>query len=177
MHRSAHNDTPSVPDYVVPNSVTRVRKLLSNIRSNNPNLLASIASVQTSTTLRNYFEQTVDTLQSAIRATKITIARSQVAVKPHAMDPATDYENVDQEMMSRAPHYQYVYGTDNKTLWHILHYALKDHPSYTSIRSFARTHNGRAAYLDLALRYLEESRNHMIIEEAEDNLNNVFYTE
>ena len=26
----------------------------------------------------------------------IYVARSQVAVKPHAMDPAIDYENVDQ---------------------------------------------------------------------------------
>ena len=46
-------------------------------------------------------------------------ARSQVVVKPHAMDPANDYENVDQEMNSRAPHDQFVYGADNKTLWHI----------------------------------------------------------
>ena len=58
-------------DYVVPNPATRVHKLLSNIRSNNPSLLASIASVQTSTTLRNDFEQTVDTIQSEIRATKV----------------------------------------------------------------------------------------------------------
>ena len=28
------------------------------------------------------------------------VAIYQVAVKPHAMDPATDYENVDQEMTS-----------------------------------------------------------------------------
>ena len=54
-------------DYVVPNPETRVRKLISNIRRINPALLASIASVQTSTTLRNDFEQTVDTLQSAIK--------------------------------------------------------------------------------------------------------------
>ena len=27
----------------------------------------------------------------------VYIARSQVAVKPHAMDPAIDFENVDQE--------------------------------------------------------------------------------
>ena len=32
------------------------------------------------------------------------VAKSQVAVKPNAMDPATDYENVDQEITSRAPH-------------------------------------------------------------------------
>ena len=67
------------------------------------------------------------------------VARYQVAVKPHAMDPATDDENVDQEMTSRAPHDHYVYGADNKNLWHILNDALKDHPSYTPIRSFTRT--------------------------------------
>ena len=32
------------------------------------------------------------------------VERSQVAVKPHAMDPADDYEDVDQEMTARAPH-------------------------------------------------------------------------
>ena len=54
-----------------------MRKLLSNIRSNNTALLVSIASVQNSTTLRNDFEQTLDTLQSEIRATKITTTRKQ----------------------------------------------------------------------------------------------------
>ena len=67
----------SIPDYVFPNPATRVRKLLSNVRSNNPTLLASIASVQTSTTFINDFEKTVETLQSEIRATKITISRKQ----------------------------------------------------------------------------------------------------
>ena len=105
------------------------------------------------------------------------VARSQVAVKPHAMDPANIDENVDQEMTSRAPHDQYSYGADNKTLWHILNDALKYHPPYTSIRSFTRTQNGRAAYLDLTLHNLGEFRNHMVLKEAEDNLNNVFYTE
>ena len=56
------------------------------------------------------------------------VARSQVAVKPHEMNPATDYGNVYQEMTSRAPHEQYVYGADNKTLWYILYDALKDNP-------------------------------------------------
>ena len=43
--------TPTTLDYIAPNPATRVRKLLSDIRSNNPSLLASIASVQTSTIL------------------------------------------------------------------------------------------------------------------------------
>ena len=80
-------------------------------------------------------------------------------------------------MTSRAPRDQYVYGEDNKTLWHILHDALKDHPSYTSIRSFTRTQNGKAAYLALTLHHLGESRNHTVLEETEDKINDVFYTE
>ena len=75
------------------------------------------------------------------------VARSKVAVKPHAMDPATDYENADQEMTSRSPQDQYLYGEYNKTLWHILHDALKDHPSYTSIRYFGRTQNGHQLWI------------------------------
>ena len=77
IHISDHIDMPLVPNYVVPNPSTRVRKLLSSISSNNLTLLVSIASVQTSTTLIIYFEQTVDTLQSAIRATKITTSQKQ----------------------------------------------------------------------------------------------------
>ena len=41
------------------------------------------------------------------------VARPQVAVKPHAADPDTEYENVDQDMTSWAPYDQYVYGADN----------------------------------------------------------------
>ena len=67
----------SVPDNVFSNPATRVRKLLSNISRNNLALLASIESVQTKTTLRYDFEQRVDTLQSAIIATKITTTRKQ----------------------------------------------------------------------------------------------------
>ena len=43
----------------------------------------------------------------------------KVAVKPYAIDPAIDDENVNKEMTSREPHDQYVYGAENKTLWHI----------------------------------------------------------
>ena len=69
----------------------------------------------------------------------VYIARFQVVVKPHSIDPATKYENVDQEITSRASHDQYLYVADNKTLWHILHHALKYHSSYTPIRYFLCT--------------------------------------
>ena len=44
------------------------------------------------------------------------VAIFQVVVKPHTMDPAASYKNVNQEMTSRAPHDQFVYGAYNKTL-------------------------------------------------------------
>ena len=47
------------------------------------------------------------------------VERAKVLVKPHAEDPDTAYENIDQEMTSRAPHDQYLYCAYNKTLWHI----------------------------------------------------------
>ena len=88
------------------------------------------------------------------------VARTQISVKPHATDPDTDYEEVDQEMTPQSPHDQCIYCAENKTLWHILHDALKYHSSYTSIRSFARTHNGRSEYLFLVLHNLGESLNY-----------------
>ena len=100
-----------------------------------------------------------------------------MVVKPHAADPATEYENVDQEMTSQTPHDQYVYDADNNNLWDILHDSLKDHSSYTSIWSFAHTQNGRAAYLALALHNLGEYCNHTVLKESGENINNVFYTE
>ena len=93
------------------------------------------------------------------------------------MDPAANYENADQEITSRAPHDQFLYGADNNTLWKILYDALKDQPSYTSIGFFVCTQNGRSEYLALTLHNLGESQNHTVLEEAEDNLNNVLYTE
>ena len=59
------------------------------------------------------------------------VKRTEVAVPPHADDPSTAYDNIDMEMISRAPHDLYVYGADCRSLWHVLHDALKDHPSYT----------------------------------------------
>ena len=105
------------------------------------------------------------------------VAIAHVAVKAHATDPTTEYENVDQDKTSRAPHDQYVYDADKKTLWHILHDTLKYHPSYTSIWYFASTHNSRAAYLALALHNLGKSQNHRVLKEAKENLNIVLYTE
>ena len=105
------------------------------------------------------------------------VKRESVAVLGHADDPSTGYANVDEEMIARAPHDLYVFGADSKSLWHVLHDSLKDHPAYTSIRAFSRTQDGRGAHMSLVLHNLGESRNSSVLEEAEDNLNNVTYTE
>ena len=51
IHRSDFNDMLSIPGYAVPNGGTRARKLILNIKSNNPKLLATIASIKTSVAL------------------------------------------------------------------------------------------------------------------------------
>ena len=105
------------------------------------------------------------------------VVTAQVVVKPHAADTDTKYENVDQEMTAWAPHDQYLYGADNKTLRHILHDDLKDHTYYPSIRFLARTQNGWAAYLIFVIHNEGEYCNHTVLEESEDNPNNILYTE
>ena len=55
IHQSAHNDMLTRPGYVIPNDGTLVRKLLANIRSQNPIILASIANIKTSIISRNNF--------------------------------------------------------------------------------------------------------------------------
>ena len=44
------------------------------------------------------------------------VTRVDVAVRPHTDDPTADYPNIDSEMTARAPHDQYVYVTNNRTL-------------------------------------------------------------
>ena len=134
----------------------------------------------TNTTMSKWLEALDDFLLKVRGVRKCPLAyvtREPATVPPHATDPTAGYSSIDMELISRAPHDLYVYPADNRALWHILHDALKDHQSYTSIRSFARRQNGRDAYKALVLHNLGESRNHSVLEEAEDNLNNVFYTE
>ena len=77
------------------------------------------------------------------------VARSQVEVKAHAMDPAIDYENVDQEMTSRAPHYQYVYGTDNKTRVNMEQNVKKIAPYWLFLREYCSPLKSRNGLNDM----------------------------
>ena len=142
--------------------------------------LASMEKPTTNYSMSKWLEALDDFLLKVRGVQKCPLAyctRESATVQAHATDPSTGYSSIDMEMISRAPHDLYVYAVDNRALWHILHDALKDHPAYTSIRSFARTQDGRQAYQALVLHNLGESRNHTVLEEAEDNLANIFYTE
>lgn len=67
----------SVPNYVVPNPATRIRKLFTNISSKNTTLLDLITNVQTSQVLLNDFKQAVDTIQFDVHATKLVVSCKQ----------------------------------------------------------------------------------------------------
>ena len=100
--------------------------------------------------------------------------RTEVAVSPHTDILSTGYENIDMEMLFRALHDLFVYGADSRSLWHVLHDALKDHTSCTFIRLFARIQDGGGVHLSLVFNNLGEYMNSSVLEEAKDNTNNVF---
>ena len=71
------------------------------------------------------------------------VARSQVAVKPHAMDPDIDYENGNQEMTSPATHDQYVYGAENKNRVNMERNGKKIVPYWLFLREYCSPLNSR----------------------------------
>jgi hypothetical protein len=53
-------------------------------------------------------------------ATLDYVVRPEIAVKPEAEDPPENYETVDQEMMSRAPHTGRPFVNDRRKVWDIM---------------------------------------------------------
>ena len=67
IHRNVFNEMDKAKDCPSPDGGTRVRQLLVNITTRDPELATSIASVRASPTLRVDFEVTVDILCQAVR--------------------------------------------------------------------------------------------------------------
>jgi hypothetical protein len=99
-------------------------------------------------------------------------------------DPSTNYMSWDQEQVAaRCLHFAALlgrstpwYAADNKKLWHILHSMFKGSLSYTHMKSFAKTTDGRGAYLALYDYYLGTSNTQNISCKAEALLDKLRYT-
>ena len=63
FNREAHNNSMlRAPGYNVPDDATRIRKIFHGIKSENPLVLAAVASVKTNPALRHDFDDAVDVL-------------------------------------------------------------------------------------------------------------------
>jgi hypothetical protein len=132
--------------------------------------------------------KTFDALDSylceSLGETKIPLAyvtRDDVAVIASANDPTANYETTKLELIARAPHIDaagaphHTFLADNMKVWTIIQDLCGDNNAWTWVKPFARTQNGRAAYLALHSHYLGASKSDYIQAEAENKLKNTFY--
>ena len=96
---------------------------------------------------------------------------------PRGLDPPASYDTIQLEMIRRCPHGTVLYQQDNRKVWSILANALTNHLMYVNIRRFARTQDGRSAYLALRQNVYGQSRIENILSKAEGDLESTFYTD
>jgi hypothetical protein len=78
-------------------------------------------------------------------ATLDYVVRAEVSVKPEEEDPPENYETVDQEMTSRAPHTGRPFVNDRSKFWNIMSNICGKHSCFDYIKPALRTRNGRDA--------------------------------
>ena len=104
------------------------------------------------------------------------VTRLQVEVLPEEDDNAT--ENWDQELIRRTSHNPTVNGTyvqDNQTVFQILFTICHEGASFTWIRKFQRTSDGRGAYFAFKSHYLGKSFQETITAKAEKRLETTIF--
>ena len=69
-----------------------------------------------------------------------------------------------------------IYNHDNGAVFDILKTIIRDHDSYTWIKSFSSTRNGRLAFAALCTRYLGAATTDNLVTNAEAKLTNTFYS-
>ena len=113
--------------------------------------------------------KTLEGLSEHLRAcpgeTKIPLSyviRKTREVLPELQDPSTNYVDVFDEMVARAPHFQVnnpevenpTYVNDNHAVWQIVADWCRDNPCWTYVKPFQRRRDGRGAYFGLWNHYL-----------------------
>jgi hypothetical protein len=103
-------------------------------------------------------------------ATLNYVVHPDIAVKPEAEDPADGYENVDQEMMARAPHTGRSFVDDRRKVWEIMSNICGKHSCFVYIKPALRTRNGRDAYMLLFDHFVGPNNVENMASEAETKL-------
>jgi hypothetical protein len=108
-------------------------------------------------------------------ATLDYVARPDIAVKPEAEDPAENYETVDQEMISRAPHTGRSFVNERRKVWDIMSNICGKHSCFVYIKPALRTRNGRDAYMLLFYHFLGPNNVGNMASEADTKLTSSLY--
>jgi hypothetical protein len=80
-----------------------------------------------------------------------------------------------QEMIRRAPHTGVYFREAQKSVWNIIRHVTHGGPGWNWVQSFARTQDGRNAFLSMKRYYLGESYTRRIQLSAENTLSTAFY--
>lgn len=99
------------------------------------------------------------------------VTRFEVALPPMFEDPGFGQPNYVEEMIRRAPHVGPNWQIDNVAVRHITH----DGPAWNWVSRFARTGNGRDAYIALKTHFLGDSYLERIRAQADARLDNAFF--
>jgi hypothetical protein len=108
-------------------------------------------------------------------ATLDYVVRAEIAVKPEKEDPPENYETVDQEMSTRAPHTGRPLVNDSRKVWYIMSNICGKHSCFVYIKPALRTRNGRDAYMLLFDHFLGPNNVVNMASEAETKLTSTLY--
>jgi hypothetical protein len=103
------------------------------------------------------------------------VVRAEIAVRPEAEDPPENYETVDQEMTSRAPHIGRPFVNDRRKVWDIMSNICGEHSCFVYIKPAFRTRNGRDDYMLLSDHFLGPNNVGNMASEAETKLTSTLY--
>jgi hypothetical protein len=110
------------------------------------------------------------------------IFRKEETVKHHALDPSAGYAIAQDELISRAPHFDAagthteLFNNDNHRVWTLLVELTRNHTCWTYLKGFARSRDGRAAFLKLRSHYLGINNVNNMASKAEKTLFKLVYT-
>ena len=125
---------------------------------------------------KNWFESIVEYLAMAVGpsgAPLVYVIRERVALP--ADDPGFTLPTLDDEMRTRGRQDGTLWRADNKTVWILMKEVTEGTTAWTSIKSFSRANNGKAAFSALHKIWMGDSMTLLLRKRAELTLNHAVY--
>ena len=101
------------------------------------------------------------------------VIRERVALPVN--DPGWGQPSYDGELIARAPHNGVTFDTNNATVWQVIRHVAHEGPGWNWVVPFARTTDGRGAYLALYEHYMGDAFQERIRARADALLARTFY--